>query len=102
MDWMSELKKRSNSLYGMGNYLESGLIDDIIDEYGWHPVSEPPEKDGWYFVTLEENSCYSTEVALMQYNPLRNSGDHWAIDGVIAWMPLPEPYQLKETSDDQN
>jgi len=94
MDWMSELKQIKYRLYNKER-ITSHLADVnfIIKKYGWHPVSEPPEKDGWYLVTLEENSCHSAEVALMQYNPLRNSGDHWAIDGVIAWMPLPEPYQ---------
>lgn len=54
----------------------------------WIPCSERlPEKDGYYLTT----TCYR-QVYCDYWNE-----DHFdRTEAVIAWMPLPEPYEVKE------
>ena len=100
-DWMNEIKELvSDPFYRELN--DDGLtaeeeILSVIDKYGWHPISEPPPDKGWYLVTYD-CSCYDgngIDTSMNEYNPLSFSGDHWGMCGVIAWMPLPEPYDQK-------
>ena len=60
-----------------------------LESTRWIPVSErPPEKDGDYLVTLDFEWGREIEMG-------------WLIDGewnpnghaVVAWMPLPEPWE---------
>lgn len=60
----------------------------------WIPVSEKlPEKGGDYLVTIEWKGSYSgdvyTETNMAVY---REKEEEWDCAGVVAWMPLPEPY----------
>lgn len=55
-------------------------------EQRWIPCSERlPEEAGWYIVTMHNGRCNT-----LWYSTLH--GWEWEMD-VIAWMPLPEPYQ---------
>ena len=57
----------------------------------WIPCNERlPEKYGTYLVTTDtgsiEFSCYSILCG-------------WTFGEIIAWMPLPEPYQVERRED---
>lgn len=60
----------------------------------WETANKPPEKDGWYLVTLngeiagEENDF----VGMCGFE----NGKWDEGDCVIAWMPLPEPARREE------
>lgn len=74
-----------------------GIINQLAEEYnnGWIPCSERlPEIDGGYICTAKDVE----ESLELIYSTYDNS---WMdeFDGeyeVIAWMPLPQPYQQKE------
>ncbi len=71
---------------------------DIIRKHmgeGWIPVKERVPEDG------EEVLCSDgTNVFLVEYEEDWDSafGD---LDGIIAWMPLPEPYLEDEVEKDE-
>lgn len=87
-------------------------IVDVINEQPkvneWITVSERlPDKAGKYLVTMSE--CLSVHTSVRRFNPKPKhpeqnepiftkhlpcySGWERATKGVIAWMPLPEPYK---------
>ena len=71
----------------------------------WIPVSDRlPEEDGDYFVTLENGV-----VKILGYSTTQrttcpkgfyyiSNGVSWrqTINPVVAWMPLPEPYEKEQ------
>ena len=57
----------------------------------WTPVSERlPEKSARYIVTNKR--CGAYEVGWNAFYKGQNEGWIWD-KGVVAWMPLPEPYK---------
>ena len=72
-------------------------------EQRWIPCSErQPDKEGDYLVTLCDDGRTWVEIALWNETfggrwqaVLYNDVDYSDISNVIAWMPLPEPYQRK-------
>lgn len=105
--------KREINPYGRpfkGTAFEFGVkimdyIKNMSDKSGWIPVSERlPEKDGRYLVTFK----YGIKVCMVGYGSCRRTvlgypighgwysleeAQYYAKDGIIAWMPLPEPYK---------
>ena len=100
-----------SSLYPLKEF-EEIAIDKVLDAVKqpkrirgrWIPVTErPPQKDGRYYVTLENKYVkilyyaveqtirhpkgfyYLTEDGRMAWSQTQNP--------VVAWMPLPEPYK---------
>ena len=75
-----------------------------LEKQRWIPVSERlPDKRGDYLVTLCGNGEPWVEIALWNETfggrwqmVLYNDVDYSDISNVIAWMPLPEPYQEGE------
>lgn len=88
-----------------------------VPEQQWIPCSEMlPDKEGYYLTTsrsyLTDDGCAGRVEILAYGKPLMpmngkaarkpkwydydRDGDYYR-DGVVAWMPLPEPY--KEESD---
>lgn len=63
----------------------------------WIPVTEKlPDKNGYYLVT-----CYDWYRAGIAYYSTRfgwkeEDGYDGLDDRVLAWMPVPEPYEVKE------
>ena len=105
--------KREINQYGRpfkGTAFEFGVkimdyIKNMSDKSGWIPVSERlPEKDGRYLVTFK----YGIKVCMVGYGSCKRTvlgypighgwysleeAQYYAKDGIIAWMPLPEPYK---------
>lgn len=70
---------------------------------GWIPCSERlPEEEGWYLVTIQndktekrrtENDLFAIGIAeAHKHTPYKFCKDGYR-QTVIAWMPLPEPYE---------
>ena len=73
------------------------IIKLIKDQPRWIPCSERlPEKNGNYLVTVEANDG----TASIKFQMVDHYGPKWLHEGehekVIAWMPLPEPYQSND------
>lgn len=92
-DAMSELMKKDR----IDNYISREeaveIVNHLAKEYnnGWIACSERlPEKDMWCFATFE-----SGNVDKIQYLVTNNWGWNGEMgdNRVIAWMPLPAPYQ---------
>jgi hypothetical protein len=81
--------EHKNGVYG--DYYSSNQVNDLIKKYGWRSVSQAPPDSGAYFVTIADKT--GNYVAMANYDPLHYNGDHWQIDGVVAWMPMPEMYK---------
>ena len=81
----------------------------------WIPVSEQPKKDGKYLVTLHFITHDAVETAKYSNNlhkvdefdfPENKAGwynydseyGYYEQDSIIAWMPLPKPYEPQERS----
>ena len=58
---------------------------DIADMPKWIPCSERLPKDGRYL--CDYGDC-------IDFGRMTNG--EWYVDGVIAWMPLPEPYREEQ------
>ena len=79
-------------------------LPSVKPEQRWIPVSERlPDKRGDYLVTLCGNGEPWVEIALWNETfggrwqmVLYNDVDYSDISNVIAWMPLPKPYQEGE------
>lgn len=71
------------------------IVKELAKEYngGWIPCSERlPKKDEYVLCSLnEENPIIIHTVIIAQYD----SGSYWHNGTVIAWQPLPEPYNQK-------
>lgn len=91
-------KKELESLECIIKVLENGIPYEPKDE--WIPVSERlPEKRGVYIVTekvfslddREHKGRYNTMVEQVEY--CNGKWQRASFFEVIAWRPLPEPYQ---------
>ena len=58
----------------------------------WIPCSERlPEREGWYLISLGEKTYGGADVDMYCKGWVKY-GTH-----VLAWMPLPDPYQSDES-----
>ena len=67
-------------------------IAELEAERRWIPVSERlPEKDGYYLVSDDHGDVLSCEfLTERRVEPIWDDDD-----GVLYWMPLPEPPEVK-------
>jgi hypothetical protein len=85
-------------------YIVDMLMANGVTVQEWIPVSEPPEKDGYYIVTACDEGCpygegiwYDTVVVLAEYYDdgrwvwYEGSTEYDLCDIVTHWMPLPQP-----------
>lgn len=84
-----KIPKNYGTLLGIMRYIRKmpGISND-----GWIPVSEKPPEEGEYEVTIEYAYHRNSPV---EYKTQRAhfDGHYWLTTyKVIAWMPLPEPY----------
>ena len=85
----------------------------------WIPVSKPPKKDGKYLVTIHYINITRDTIETVNYSKnlykvneydfydRKRAGwynydseyGYYEVDSVIAWMPLPKPYEPQERSE---
>ena len=84
---------------------EYGKDTNVTTNNGWIPCEkELPSKSGKYIVTQERYSIDDifhtgrkrTEVDYVEFNANDNMWSRANFFNVIAWLPLPEPYQKGE------
>lgn len=70
--------------------------NNILIEYNWHPVTEPPKEMGTYIATVDYGE-HGFAVGQRYY-----FGKYvgWDDERVVAWMPLPTPYEPQESEGD--
>lgn len=100
--------KRDNTEVGEPNTAVGLLYDDVMfgidglspvtPQPRWFPVSERlPEKNGNYLVTIKT----SDGTANITFQMVDHFGPGWLHEEktrkVIAWMPLPKPYEPQES-----
>ena len=75
-------------------YIQSHIKAIPSAEPKWIPCSEKlPEADGRYLCTYEDD----IEENCVDFGSYENG--EWYVDKVIAWMPLPTPYEPMESED---
>lgn len=93
---IEQLERISSSLSAIGEKEDyTDIAIQALEQTRWIPVSERlPEKHDCYLVTTKWKGSYSgdiyTETNMAVY---REKLEEWDSVGVIAWMPLPEPYE---------
>ena len=80
------------------------LRDNGVFVSRWIPVSERmPEESGDYLVTIKWKGSYSgdayIEINIAEY---RKKLKEWDCVDVIAWMPLPAPFEPQESEETRN
>lgn len=92
---MSDLFGKLNSLRSVAVCEKQPYIADelfnLINEYGWRPVSKNPEFNGFYVVSCFSGGDQGEHKVGIDYF----FGGVFTRRDVIAWMPLPDPYQPK-------
>ena len=83
-----------NEVYHAIYDIPSAEPEQCAENARWIPCSERlPEKDGRYLVTCRNWGAWTVDWNIWHNEPKQS----WVYEqGVIAWMPLPEPYQEKE------
>ena len=66
-----------------------------LEAQQWIPCSERlPEDEGYYLVTLGDDGFPDRDVEIVA---MQDGDWDWnPIEQVMAWMPLPEPYEEKD------
>ena len=84
-EWLKELKERRESD-------RQKILDKML---GWISIKDrEPQDEGDYLVCFDDGFIATTSY-------VDNDWELWADAGeVVAWMPLPEPYE--EVSEDEN
>ena len=88
------------------------VINNLPSAQQWTPCSEPPEENEFYLTTIhvhEMNSdfCEKLFYGTPEYSNTNEVGWYFLngdettvkVNGVTAWMPLPEPYEPQESED---
>lgn len=75
------------------------LVGETVRELSlrqkWIPCSESlPKKIGCYLVTIDYGDC-GTATSMVWYHGKSFGWDFRCSDNVIAWQPLPEPYETE-------
>lgn len=104
-DTITDIIEYINERGGRNLFKDDSEYDCIIDYIEalppvqpvgrWIPVSERlPEKGGDYLVTTEWKGSYSGDVYIETNMAVyREKEKEWDCAGIVAWMPLPEPYE---------
>lgn len=93
-----DIGKDLQSAYDEG--YKQGRFDEKVESKRWIPVSERLPEEGLTVLTYDAQE----DIEFGEYNDgkwywlLESGADYWAENkGVLAWMPLPEPYKGGDT-----
>ena len=100
---LNEIPTFTESEYGIMGYRNAcvafkRMLDNIPTVNEWIPMSERPPEIGQYVLISMDMNYVATAVF---------QGDYWDstfdLDWieVLAWMPTPEPYRVKENDSDK-
>lgn len=103
--------KKDELVERLAAYEDTGLTPEEIErlkkQHRWIPVEERlPEKDDFVLVTVSgiyNHLTFSDALQLASYTEddgwFIESYPEWDDPNVIAWMPLPEPYQWEKNNE---
>ena len=105
--WMESIKREKESgVIILPPYFEPLLVPadieiNIEQKSGkWIPVSERlPERDDLYLINFDDGEYELAYFSKDAFELAYFSKDAFSYSGVIAWMPLPEPYEPQESED---
>ena len=100
---MNEIAKLLNTIYEIQSNNIKALppVQPKPKTGHWTPISErPPEESGTYTVTAYDGATkrvtYIKYLKRLKQWELTGSRAYWK---VLAWMPLPKPYELQESEE---
>ena len=70
------------------------ILCDLPSAQQWTPISERLPEEQQIVVTYQKWGEYKLNLII--------DGTEWYWDGVVAWMPLPEPYREEAENADAN
>lgn len=86
-------------------YEETGLEPEEVPESQWIPINKkkPIYHSEGFLVTIKNPYNKRLEVERVWYDPDKNEGKRWWSENgdsvpesaILAWIPLPEPYNSK-------
>ena len=81
---------RNGCLESIEALMSEGKIFDIDTDWAWVPVSETlPEKEDYYLTSTKSGNVYVDFF-------FKHEGKFCRERAVVAWMPLPEPWEGEE------
>ena len=83
-------------------------LKQLRDQTSWIPVSERlPEEDGQYLITVKYKPEADYENIYAEHGEWIDGrwdmfcfGHCGEVEGIIAWMPLPEPYKAEGSGEE--
>ncbi len=90
------IEQKMSIIDNINAYTNEGITEaDIVEQTRWIPVSEGlPKIHNYmqeYIVTIKGNFIRTAFFTDM------NGKQWWSVEDVIAWMPLPKPYEPQES-----
>lgn len=79
-------------------------MPSVQPEQRWIPVSEGLPEDGQnvLFCDIDDDIMIGYHIKGRPYTHFSQDGTYEDIKGVIAWMPLPEPYKAESEAKDED
>ena len=94
-------EKKMSIIDYVNAYTDEGVTEaDVVDCTRWIPVSEKlPEKNVEVLATTEWGAVTISEMYSANDWFIHEGTTNADTDDIVAWMPLPEPYEPQESED---